>query len=48
MAIRCSTSDMPGGWQHGYLSTKKGEVDWSTPKNVGPDINTEGREDVPL
>lgn len=41
-------SDMPGGYGSTdiYVTKKEGET-WSTPKNVGPDINTEGREMFP-
>ena len=41
-------SDMPGGYGATdlYVSKKEGET-WGTPKNLGPDINTEGREMFP-
>ena len=41
-------SDMPGGYGTTdlYVTKKEGET-WSTPKNLGPDINTEGREMFP-
>ena len=41
-------SDMPGGYGSTdlYVTKKEGES-WSTPKNLGPDINTEGREMFP-
>lgn len=41
-------SDMPGGYGATdiYVTTKDGES-WSTPKNLGPEINTEGREMFP-
>jgi outer membrane protein OmpA-like peptidoglycan-associated protein len=41
-------SDMPGGYGATdiYATTKDGET-WSTPKNLGPEINTEGREMFP-
>ena len=41
-------SDMPGGYGFTdlYVSKKEGEA-WGTPKNLGPDINTEGREMFP-
>lgn len=41
-------SDMPGGYGSTdlYVTKKEGEG-WSTPKNLGPDINTEGREMFP-
>ena len=42
-------SDMPGGYGQTdiYVTTKEGES-WSTPKNLGPEINTEGREMFPF
>jgi tetratricopeptide (TPR) repeat protein len=41
-------SDMPGGYGFTdvYVSKKDGES-WGTPKNLGPEINTEGREMFP-
>ncbi len=41
-------SDMPGGYGSTdlYVTTKEGET-WTTPKNLGPQINTEGREMFP-
>ncbi len=41
-------SDMPGGYGGTdiYVTQKDGET-WGTPKNVGPEINTEGREMFP-
>jgi outer membrane protein OmpA-like peptidoglycan-associated protein/tetratricopeptide (TPR) repeat protein len=41
-------SDMPGGYGMTdlYITEKEGES-WSTPKNLGPEINTEGREMFP-
>ena len=41
-------SDMPGGYGATdiYVSKKEGD-NWSIPKNLGPDINTEGREMFP-
>jgi len=42
-------SDMPNGYGYTdiYVTTKEGET-WTTPKNAGPDINTEGREMFPF
>jgi len=42
-------SDMPGGYGATdiYVTTKDGES-WGTPKNLGADINTEGREMFPF
>lgn len=41
-------SDMPGGYGGTdlYVTKKEGES-WNTPKNLGPEINTEGREMFP-
>jgi len=41
-------SDMPGGYGYTdlYVSQKEGDS-WGTPKNLGPSINTEGREMFP-
>ena len=41
-------SDMPGGYGYTdvYVSKKEGES-WGTPKNLGPEVNTEGREMFP-
>ncbi len=41
-------SDMPGGYGYTdiYVTKKDGES-WGTPKNLGPEINTEGREMFP-
>ena len=41
-------SDMPGGYGYTdiYVTKKDGET-WTTPKNLGPEINTEGREMFP-
>ncbi len=41
-------SDMPGGYGSTdiYVSRKEGD-NWSVPKNLGPEINTEGREMFP-
>lgn len=41
-------SDMPGGYGSTdiYVTKKEGDS-WGTPKNLGPDINTEGREMFP-
>lgn len=41
-------SDMPGGYGFTdiYVTKKEGET-WTTPKNLGPEINTEGREMFP-
>lgn len=42
-------SDMPGGYGYTDLYVTKKEGDsWSTPKNLGPEINTEGREMFPF
>lgn len=41
-------SDMPGGYGYTDLYVTKKEGDkWGTPKNLGPEINTEGREMFP-
>jgi outer membrane protein OmpA-like peptidoglycan-associated protein len=42
-------SDMPGGYGYTdiYVTKKEGET-WGTPKNLGPEINTEGREMFPF
>ena len=42
-------SDMPGGYGYTdiYVSQKEGDT-WGTPKNLGPDVNTEGREMFPF
>ena len=42
-------SDMPGGYGNTdiYVSKKEGES-WGIPKNLGPEINTEGREMFPF
>ena len=42
-------SDMPGGYGYTdiYVTKKDGES-WGTPKNLGPEINTEGREMFPF
>jgi outer membrane protein OmpA-like peptidoglycan-associated protein len=42
-------SDMPGGFGYTdvYVTKKEGES-WGTPKNLGPEINTEGREMFPF
>jgi len=42
-------SDMPGGFGYTDLYVTKKEGDnWGTPKNLGPEINTEGREMFPF
>ncbi len=43
-------SDMPGGYGGSdiYYCEKKGEDGWSSPKNAGPTINTEGNEVFPF
>jgi len=42
-------SDMPGGFGYTdlYVCKKEGE-NWGTPKNLGPSVNTEGREMFPV
>jgi outer membrane protein OmpA-like peptidoglycan-associated protein len=42
-------SDMPGGYGSTdiYVTSREGEG-WSIPKNLGPEINTEGREMFPF
>ncbi|MEZ4879893.1 MAG: OmpA family protein [Chitinophagales bacterium] len=42
-------SDMPGGYggTDVYVTQKEGEGSWGTPKNLGPEINTEGMEMFP-
>ena len=43
------SSSMPGGYGGAdlYVTEKVGE-EWSTPKNLGPDVNTKGDEDFPV
>lgn len=43
-------SDMPGGYGNEdiYMSQAQGEDGWSEPVNLGPTINTEGREMFPF
>jgi outer membrane protein OmpA-like peptidoglycan-associated protein len=43
------TSDMPGGYGGSdiYFSERNGET-WTEPKNLGPEINTEGNEMFPF
>lgn len=45
------TSDMPGGYgeEDIYVSRRSGgDASWGTPENLGPEINTEGREMFPF
>ncbi len=42
-------SDMPGGYGNTDIYVSKKELNsWGTPKNLGPEINTEGREMFPF
>lgn len=43
-------SDMPGGYgeEDIYMSINEGDGEWSEPENLGPEINTEGREMFPF